>query len=269
MPTDLEPTDVGSTAPAAAADRRRPTAVALGWRAALVVVAAVVSALQVSAWVAAPLAFAALAVTAEWPSRLRGRGPIDAALVLVAGPVVVLGLIGLLLNYLPGGLTATSWAIAAGVAELVTVVVTGLRPLPGSAVLRGLRSIRPGSWAWYGGALAVVVAAVVLSVRSMADVDVAPLEFSATETSAAHATVLMSSETALTALQIVVSSGGTDTVVARNVNIDRDHSAQLTIDIAPGERNVVTLRSADGTVLRTLILDSRPFSTTAFTGGGS
>ena len=93
----------------------------LGWRMALVVVAAVLAGIGAPTPIATVLTATAVLVTIERLVRHRGRGMLDAALVGAGGLVTVLGLLGLAVNYLPGGITRTSWSVG-----LVLIGIGGL-----------------------------------------------------------------------------------------------------------------------------------------------
>ncbi|MTD13753.1 hypothetical protein GIS00_07325 [Nakamurella sp. YIM 132087] len=259
-----------ATLPPQAGRPVRPSRNALVLRAVLVVLAAALSAVGATAWVTAPLGLAALAVTAEWAARLRRRGPLDTVLVATAGAVSALALIGLVLNYLPGGLTRLSWSIAIGIVCLVVLALVARRPLPPASPLRRVVvSVPRATWLWAGLTAVLVLGAVLLSVRSVQTVNVPPTEFSATSVADGRATLLINAGTPQDGLSVVVTTDGRAVTAATGLSAGPDQSTELTVDVAPGARSVVTLVRADGTVDRTLVIDTRTPTTSLTSGSGS
>ncbi|WP_128423255.1 MULTISPECIES: hypothetical protein [Frankia] len=81
----------------------------------------------------APLAAVAVVATVEPIVRTRRVGHLDALVVGTGSVLISLMALGLLLNYLPGGITERSWGIAAGLAGLAALLGSELHHRFGAA----------------------------------------------------------------------------------------------------------------------------------------
>jgi hypothetical protein len=258
----MSTTDTGSTP--AEVDARRPSgagagwAADLGWRVALVVVAAVLAAVSAPAVLTTVFVAAAAIAVLDRVVRYRRRGMLDAALVGFGALVVIPGLLGLLLNYLPGGITATSWALALVLVGIGALTVAGLArgPVPPSPFrpLLSRRAIPTAAWSL--AAVAVLALALVLSVRSFDRTHIAPVDISATAVQNGSATVTIASGSTQGPyeLDLVTTSGrlavANGTSVAVVVAVPQDSRVQVQL-VKPGST----------TPLRTLTLDSTALGT--------
>ena len=257
-------TDTGSTP--AQVDTARPSrragaswATDLAWRLALVVVAAVLAALSAPAALTTVVAAAAAVAVVDRLVRYRRRGMLDAALVGSGALVVVPGLLGLLLNYLPGGITATSWNIALVLVGIGSLTVAGLArgPVPPSPFrpLLSRRSIPTAAWSLAG--VAVLVLALTLSVRSFDRTHIAPVDIAATAVQNGSATVTVSSGTTQGPFELDLVSATGRVAVARNITVAPGTSAAVVVAVPAGSRVLVQLVTPGSTTpLRQLTFDT-------------
>ena len=231
----------------------------LGWRMALVVVAAVLAALGAPAAVTTLFVGAAAIAVVDRVVRYRRRGMLDAALVGFGALVVVPGLLGLLLNYLPGGITRTSWAVALVLIGIGSLTLAGLArgavpPSPFRPLL-SRRSLPTAAWSL--GAVAVLALALVLSVRSFDRTHIAPVDLSATAVQGGFATVTVSSGAGAGPyeLDLVTTSGRV--AVARNITVTPKDSVAVVVAVPARSRMLVELVTPGSAVpLRQLTFDS-------------
>lgn len=239
----------------------RAQLVEAGWRAALVVVAAVAVALEAPAWVRLPLSAAAvLAVAVVVRRRSTRRGVLDVVLVLAGGGVVALALLGLLLNVLPTGIGPLGWALGVAALELAVLAVLTLRtaaepaaePAPAIPVRTRLRRLPVAGIAWGVAAAAVLTGAIVYSTVSFDSTHVRPLAIAAVpHGDSVEVTVSAGDEQG--PFQVVLVTAGGRTVLAQSVRIGA--GADWTTRIrTPGTRAVLQLVRG-GTPVRQLILD--------------
>lgn len=264
----MSTTDTGSTP--AEVDAQQPVeagadwATDLGWRLALVVVAAVLAAVSAPAPLTTAVAAAAALAVLDRVVRYRRRGMLDAALVGSGALVVVPGLLGLLLNYLPGGITTTSWVVALVVVGIGSLTLAGLSrgPVPPSPFrpLLSRRSIPTAAWSL--AAVAVLVLALNLSVRSFDRTHIAPVDVAGTAVVNGSATVTVSAGSAQGPfeLDLVTTSGRVS--VARNITVTPDTSVAVVVAVPKGSRVLVQLVTPGTTTpLRQLTFDSNTAGT--------
>lgn len=242
-------------APGAATGRRH--ALGLLWRAVLVLAAAGAGLLALPTAITTVLPVAATAVVAERAARLRRRGPTDAALVGVGSTVVALALLGVVLNFLPWGITRSSWSVGAGVVGLVVLAACATRPGATSPVT-ALR-LRP-SWltgAGVAGAVAVLAASVVISVVSYDSNQVVPLQlFAAGPVVDGRVTVVVDATEPAGPLALVQVTAAGTTVLDEDVRLAAGARLSRTVTIPSGFRVQIELRRAgQGAAVRTLIFD--------------
>lgn len=232
----------------------RQVLVSAGWRAALVLVAAVAVALETPVWARLPLSVAAaIGVATFFLRRSRRRGLLDGVLVVAGGGLVALVVLGLLLNVLPTGLDPLGWALAVGALELlVLAVLTVFRAPAQRTAVR--RRIPVAGIAWGAAAALVLIGAVVYSTASFDATHVRPLAIAA-EPSDGAVELTISSGAATGPLEVDLVTADGRTAIARDVRLDA--GATWTKRIAdPGSRAVVqVVRVGSSTPLRQLILD--------------
>jgi hypothetical protein len=255
--TDIEP---------AVAQTARPTrpvgtdwATDLGWRAVLVVVAAVLGALSAPPALTTVVTAAAAVAVIDRVVRYRRRGMLDAALVGSGALVVVPGLIGLLLNYVPGGITATSWGVALVLVGIGSLTLAGLArgPVPPSPFrpLLGRRSIPTAAWSL--AAVAVLTLALLLSVGSFHRTHVAPVDIAGTAVRNGSATVTLSAGSAQGPFELDLVTTSGRVAVARNITVTPDTSVAVVVAVPAGSRVLVQLvKPGTTTPLRQLTFDS-------------
>jgi hypothetical protein len=238
-------------------DRR--ALVGAGWRAALVVVAALAVAIEVPAWARFPLsAAAALGVASFFLRRSGRRGVLDVVLVVTGGGLVALALLGLALNVLPTGITALGWALAVGVLELAVLAFLALSRPAGDAAPRPRISFRTNIVGIVTGAAAVLVlaGAVVYSTVSYDATHVSPLAI-ASETHGSTVTVTVSSGAAQGPLELDLVTATGRTVVRTGIRVDSGAGFSTRIP-KPTARAVLQLVTAgSSTPIRQLILDPK------------
>ena len=241
----------------------RTVLIGAGWRAALVVVAALAVALEAPSWARLPLSAAAMLAVATFFLRRSGRRSLlDVVLVLAGGGLVALALLGLALNVLPTGITPLGWALAVGVLELAVLASLAVfrAPVPfrseGDAALRRRISFRTHLLGIITGAAAVIVlvGAIVYSTVSYDATHVSPLAI-ASETHGSSITVTVSAGAAQGPYELDLVTAKGRTVVATGISIEAGDSYSKTI-VAPTARAVVQLVTAgSATPVRQLILD--------------
>ena len=240
----------------------RPVLTGVGWRAALVVVAAVAVAIEVPAWVRLPLSAAAVLAVATFFLRRSGRrGVLDVVLVVAGGGLVVLALLGLLLNVLPTGITTPGWALVVGLFELAVLAFLAVFRAPMERAARPRRRPPVARLAWGAAAAAVLAGAGVYSTASYDATHVQPLAIAA-EPHGSSITVTVGAGAAQGpfALDLVTADGRT--VVAKNIRVGpgKQYTTRLPM---PATRAVLQLvPAAGGSPIRSLILDDSAKATT-------
>jgi hypothetical protein len=240
----------------------RDVLTAVGWRAALVVVAAIAVALETPVWGRLPLSLAAaVAVGTFFLRRYGRRGVLDVVLVLAGGGLVALALLGLVLNLLPFGLGPVGWALAVGVLELAVLAFLALFRAPhvetrsdgGPAPSASVATRLPGI-AWGVVAAAVLVGAVVYSTGSYDATHVSPLAMSAEpDGTAVTITVSAGAQQGPFALDLVTADGRTTIASDVRIAAGASYSTRIT---DPAQRAVVQLVPAgQAAPVRQLILD--------------
>jgi hypothetical protein len=241
--------------------------VGAGWRAALVVVAALAVALELPAWARFPLSAAAvLAVATFFLHRYGRRGVLDVVLVVAGGGLVALALLGLLLNVLPTGLSPLGWALAVGVLELLVLAFLAVlrkpaaqeaaaqEPVARPAGAATRRRIPVRGIAWGTAAAAVLAAAVVYSTVSFDATHVSPLAIAAVpHGDSVTVTVSAGSAQGPFELDLVTTDGRT--AVTKSVRIASGDTYSKSIAM-PSTRAVLQLVPTGSTTpVRQLILD--------------
>jgi hypothetical protein len=241
----------------------RRVVVGAGWRAALVVVAALAVAFEAPAWARFPLSAAAVLGVATFFLRRYGRrGLLDGVLVVAGGGLVALALLGLALNVLPTGIGPLGWALAVGVLELAVLAFLAVfrAPVPraGGSVRSTVATHRAGL-AWGAAAVLVLVGAVLYSTASYDTTHVSPLAI-ASETHGGTVTVTVSAGAAQGPFELDLVTATGRTVVATGIRIDTGD--RYTTRIAkPTARAVLQLVAAgSSSPVRQLILDPKASS---------
>lgn len=241
----------------------RTVLIGAGWRAALVVVAAVAVALEAPAWARLPLSVAAMLAVATFFLRRYGRrGRLDVVLVVAGGGLVALALLGLALNVLPTGIGPVGWAFAVGVLELAVLAFLAIFRAPvrfrleGDSAPRHRISFRTDPLGIVTGAAAVLVlvGAIVYSTVSYTATHVSPLAI-ASETNGSTVTVTVSAGDAQGPYELDLVTAKGRTVVATGIRIDSGDAYTTTVP-APSVRAVLQLVSTGSSMpVRQLILD--------------
>lgn len=246
--------------PAAAVDSH--AIIGSAWRAVLVIVASVAVVLELTPWVRAPLATAAVVVTLVFClRRFDRRSPVDRVLTAVGGFVVSIALLGLLLNVLPSGLTALGWGVGVGAVQLVALgLVAYFRPRAETDRVRLGRPARSGV-IWGALAAAVLAGALVWSVSSFTGTHTAPLALSGVP-SGNSLNITISSGSSTDAYDLIRSTSTGTTVLASDFEVGPGSTVTLTIAVTSGVREKIELvRTGETTPLRQLILDNRSSTT--------
>jgi len=222
-----------------------------------VVLAALAVALELPAWARVPMsAVAALATGIFFLRRYRRRGFLDALLTAVGGAVVLLALLGLVLNYLPGGLSVVNWGIGVGLLEVVLLVVLAvtLPPLPVRAAVR--RRLPLASLGWAAGIAVVLIGALGWSVASFDATHVEPLAISAEPSGDSFVvTVTSGRNEGPYELDLVTSTGRSKIADAVSVGPDTDYAISLTLP-ADTRGQVQLVKPGSTSSVRELILDT-------------
>jgi hypothetical protein len=232
----------------------------LAWRAALVDLAAIAVVLGLPAWARTPLSLAAAAVVVVFfLRRSRRRGLVDGILTAVGVAVVVLMLIGVGLNLLPGGITGTGWGVAVGLVELAFLLALAYWRPP-VAVTRSLAFRRPpvGAIVWTVLIAGVLTTALVWSISSFSSTHVAPLALGAV-TSKQSAVVTVSSGSDAGPYELrSVSDSGVSTTLFEDITVGPGKAASFTIVTPSNTRATLELVKAGGSSpVRQLIIDTR------------
>lgn len=227
------------------------------WRVVLVVLAALAVALELPAWARIPMSsVAALATGIFFLRRYRRRGFLDALLTAAGGGIVLLALLGLVLNYLPGGLSVLNWGIGVAVVEVAVLLALAvvLPPLPVRSPTR--RRLPLVSLAWAAGVIAVLVGALGWSVASFDATHVEPLAIAAEPSGDSFVvTVTSGREEGPFELDLVTSAGRSKIADAISVGPDTDYAISLTLP-ADTRGQVELVKAGSTTSVRELILDT-------------
>lgn len=259
------PTAAGSSPSPQPADGKhgrgalRSWATDLGWRTALVVIAAVLAGRGAPALLVTILTGLAAVVVIERVVRHRRRGMLDAALVGVGMLIVVLGLLGLLLNYVPGGITRISWSIGLVLLAIgmLTAVGSSSEVVPQSPFRSLISRGAIPTAAWSVAAAGIATAALVISVNSYNSTHVATLEMSTTGVKDGFATITVSSGTDQGPFEIDLLTSTSRTAIATDVKVSAGTATAVAIAIPADSRLVVQLVDPGTTrTLRQLIFDS-------------
>jgi hypothetical protein len=240
---------VGGHRPAHALDRpaRIGGTADLGWRIGLVTAAAVCLAFAPPVWLALPVAVGTTGVVLERVVRHRRRGLLDTVLVGVGGGIVAVGLLGLLLNFLPGGVTRTGW-LTGGAALLVTALAwCARRPVPPSPLNRLTPVLFPATAVYTLLVGATLAAALLLAVRSTDEVQVPPLQLSAS-TAGGQTQISISSGTEIGPLDLVMQTPAGDVLAASSIIVGPDQAVSLTMTPPAGQSVVLYLTHPGETV---------------------
>ena len=226
-----------------------------GWRAALVVAAALAVALEAPAWARLPLSVAAaLGVASFFLRRYGRRGLLDVVLVVAGGGLVALVLLGLLLNVLPTGITAPGWALVVGLLELGVLAFLALFRSPVERTAGTRRRIPVAGLAWGAAAAAVLAGAVIYSTASFDATHVQPLAIAAEEHgSTADVTVSAGDRQGPFRLELVTADGRT--VLAQDLRVGEDGRWTKRVALPPTRAVLQLVPASGGSAVRSLILD--------------
>lgn len=230
----------------------------LDWRAVLVVLGAVAVVTEQPIWLRAPLSVAALVGAISFcASRRRRSEPIDTVLRAVGGVAIVFVLLGLVLNFLPTGLTSPGWGLGVGVTELATMLgfasrdrVIAARRAPGPSRRRVI-----GFVGWGIAVGGVLTAALLLSLASYDRTHIPPVALGADTTGSTTVVTVASGRDAGPLVLRLVTDDGERTVLARDVRVGPGEAAATVRVPASTSGRIELLREDGSRVLRTLILD--------------
>lgn len=244
---------------------RRPLAVKgalvdLAFRCWIVVLATGAIVIDVPVWARAPLAVAAAALTVtSYLSRTTGGRArlVDAVLRVTGAAVVLLAALGLLLNVLPGGITAAGWGIGVGVIELIAVISLAAWRSPVRAERAGRRRLPVRAGLWAVAISGVLAGALVLSTVSFTDTHIAPLALGAERTGdTVEVTVSSGTDAGPYELQLV-SDTGTTIRYASGIYVGPGSPRTFTFDLVADARDTVRLvETGSTTPIRELTFDT-------------
>ncbi|KQC36971.1 hypothetical protein UK82_18480 [Frankia sp. ACN1ag] len=273
----------------AGARHPRPAFVA---RLALLVAAVTAVLVPAPTALTAPLAAVAVVATVEPIVRTRRVGHLDALVVGTGSVLISLMALGLLLNYLPGGITERSWGIAAGLAGLAALLGSELhhrfgaartgaaartRTAAGTGAAAGWRavreSVRAGGRAltprrllgasWFVAAALVVTVALTMSVRATQRAEQPPLSLAVAAPASGQAAAPGTAVIAVSATRpagpyrLFVDAGQGSVLLRPSLAVTSGQT-YVTVPAPDGRRVVVTLTGlADDHVLRSLVLGAR------------
>ncbi|MET3807804.1 hypothetical protein ABIB25_004831 [Nakamurella sp. UYEF19] len=243
----------------------------LGWRMALAVVAATLSAANSPVWLTTSFTTAAVIAVVERVVRHRRRGMVDAALVGTGMLVVVLGLLGLALNYLPGGLGRLSWTVGAVLLAIIVLTAAGLSDEVPASAFRPLfsRSSLPTA-IWGVVSASILAVALIISVQSFGRTHVAPLDLSASAVKGGFSSVTVAAGSDQGPFQVDLVTSTARITLAKDITVSSGKSVAVLVPIPSGERVVVQLVQPSSTVvLRQLIFDTTPTAGTTSASTGS
>ncbi len=243
----------------------------LGWRIALTVVAAALAVVGAPSWLAATATGLATVAVVERLVRHRRRGMLDAALVGIGTLVVALGLVGLLLNYLPGGITRTGWAVAFALLAIAALTVAGLRQdeTPPSPFRKLLTRAAVPTALFAVAAGGVLAAALVLAVHSYDDTHIPPVDMSSSAVQNGFATVTVAAGTDAGPFEIDLVSGTNRVAVATGITVSARTSTAVVVAVPAGLRvSVQLVKPGTTTALRELMLDTTTSTATTAGAGG-
>ena len=235
----------------------------LGWRAAVVVIAAVVVVLELPAGLRAPASIAAVLVTGDaFVRRHRAGRPLEPVLIAVGAGLAALVLLGLLLNVLPSGLNALGWGLGLMVMELAVLLTLALRRPADGAAVRGRPTLAAAGWA--AGAAVVLTGALVWSVGSFEASNIEPLAISATTEGDGSATLTVSSGRTEEPYRLILVTTSGSRVLAEDIEVGPGADFSTKVTGLEDERALLQLVPMDGNGLeRELILDSGDAASTS------
>lgn len=254
-----------TTTQPAPSDRRRPAPAGTVVAAVLVVAAVVAVLLDTPTWVRTPLVLlAALASTSRFVRSGWRSSVLDRVLTGVGGVLVALVLVGILLGVSGIGLRADTWAVGLGALALVGLGVSALtggrerEPDPETAPVAAgsLRRATLRTSPWVLAAAVVVVAALVVSVRSVTGSSTAPVQMSLVSLDGAQAVVEVSSGDATGPLELSTDPGDGSVVTYPLFSVPEGGTVRTTV-VVPVQGKVVVTVSNPGQVepLRTLVVN--------------
>ena len=237
----------------------------LGWRIALVVIAMALAARSAPTPLVAALTMVAGIVVAERIVRHRRRGMLDAALVGFGGLVIVAGLLGLVLNYLPGGITVVNWSLGAALLSIAALTATGLRedtrPTSPFRPLFGRAAVPTALWAV--ASVGVLTAALLLSIGSFDRTHVAPPDISSSTGQDGNTLIIVSAGSTEGPLELDLVTASGRTILASGISVSSSTSAVVNVELPSGSRALVQLVEPGSLQpLRELIFDSGATLTT-------
>jgi len=232
----------------------------VAWRAALVVVAALAVAFEVTAVLRLPLSAAAAAVVIAYALRGRRRDAVGTALLVTGGAFIAVVLSGVVLNLTPAGLSGPGWAIAVGAGELVVLALTARRrhraPAAAEAASetpRGRIPLTTIGWVLVTGS--VLTAALVWSTTSYDATHVAPVALSA-QVDDGEAVVTVTAGAESGPFDLVLVEGARRTLLAEGISVGAGSETSTRFAFPELSRGTVQLVESGSTrPLRELVLD--------------
>lgn len=228
----------------------------LGWRSAVALAALLAALLGAAQVVVGGLTAAAVLLSAERLSRLRGRGALDALLTAVGGLVVAFVLVGLVLGATPIGLSTATWGAGLSVASLLGLAAAALLPRPARTSLTP-GAVRTGARVlpWIAASAVVVALAVSISARSIGPSQTPPIQMSFGKIHGTTVQVVVNSSSRTSPLELRTTAPGTELSYPL-FRVPAHGSVTTMISLPATGRYQITLNYPDQTQpLRTLILD--------------
>ncbi len=203
------------------------------------------------------LVLLSMLVVCERVSRIRALGAVDEVLVGVGGILVTLIGTGLLLGVSRIGLRPVPWAAAlAALALIALVLAEWLAPHSRPGV--GMPHL-PGGWAsliWGVPSTAVVVVALLVSVRATDHADVAPMQMSLATVQDTRVDIRVVSDRSSGPLELRTQASDGTSVSYPLFSLQSGQPVTTSVVLPENGRFVITLNNPDQSApLRTLILE--------------
>jgi hypothetical protein len=160
------------------------------------------------------------------------------------------------LDVLPTGISAASWGIGIGLAELAALVALAFWRAPKPVTRSRPRHAPVGAIVWGVLVAAVLAGALVWSIDSFGSTHVAPLAVAAVPSDGSVVVTISSGrDSGPYVLRLVTGTG--QTVLADEIRVGPDNPTTITVAVPENTRETVEVtREGSETSLRELIIDS-------------